>query len=66
MKQEIKDKNKAVRERIKELEAENLELEGKNQKIMDEGQKMNQEMAMHNTRRIQITGAIEELKRQIA
>jgi len=66
MKQELKSRNKALRARIKELEAEEANLRKKNQDIVTQGQRMNEILAQNNARILQIQGAVQELKKTIA
>ena len=66
VKKEIKDRNKSIRERIKQLEIKDKELQGSAQALLQRGQQLQQEIATINTERLKLQGGIEELKKQVA
>lgn len=66
MKKEIRDRNRTLRDRVKELEKQVSIKRGENDSIMRQGQALQQKIAVNNTEILKLQGAIEELKRQIA
>jgi len=65
MKKEIRDRNKETRARIKELETEDQSLVKAVEAVVAQGQALQQKIAQSNTRRIQIAGAVQELRKQL-
>ena len=65
MKQEILDKKREIRDRIKTIKAEILDLRKKTDSYNLEAQQLQQKMAVNNTEIIKKQGALEELEGQV-
>jgi len=65
MKSELKDINKGLRERIKELDAGMIKLKGANDELVRQGQQLQQKLAQNNTEIIKLEGGKAELEKMI-
>ncbi len=66
MKKELKDRNKVIRETIKEHKDEIVKIQGKTQAIVKQGQTLQQEIAQNNTEILKHQGALEALEKMIS
>ena len=65
MKQETKDQNKEIRDRIKTLKSEVLDLQKQNQQIITQGQQLQQYLNNNNIEILKKQGALEELEKSV-
>ena len=65
MKQETKDQNKTIRDRIKTLKSEILDLQKQNQQIVTQGQQLQQHLNNNNAQLLMKQGATEELEKTV-
>ena len=65
MKQETKDQNKEIRDRIKTLKSEILDLQKQNQQIVTQGQQLQQHLNNNNAQILMKQGATEELEKTV-